>query len=245
MFVRPTAFFGRSFVPVTVSAVNFDGTNDYLTRGADLTGNVDSQIATVSFWVKPNGATNRFVLGAENLKFDIRITSTGFVQVIGVNTGATTILTMSSANALANGVFHNVLMWWDLSIPDGEIYVQDVLDLAVSPTLVNNGNLDYTASDWTVGAQTAAGANKMNGCLAEIYFNNAELLKFSLTSNRRKFITLSKKPVSLGANGELPTGTTPIIYQSGDKTAFVTNKGSGGGFAENGALTDCATSPSD
>src|SRR3546814_310645 len=30
--------------------VNFDGTNDYLTRGGDLTGNADSKLVTGAFW---------------------------------------------------------------------------------------------------------------------------------------------------------------------------------------------------
>jgi hypothetical protein len=36
--------------------VFFDGSNDYLTRGADLVGNADSKVFTLSLWAKlPKG----------------------------------------------------------------------------------------------------------------------------------------------------------------------------------------------
>ena len=35
-------------------AVTFDGSNDYLNRGADLTGNVDGKQFILSFWVNFN-----------------------------------------------------------------------------------------------------------------------------------------------------------------------------------------------
>ena len=41
-----------SYIPVPVT---FDGTNDYLTRGAALTGEADGKNVILAFWIKRNG----------------------------------------------------------------------------------------------------------------------------------------------------------------------------------------------
>lgn len=64
-------------------------------------------------------------------------------------------------------------------------------------------------------------------------------------ATRRKFISAAGKPVYLGANGELPTGTSPTVFFSGDATAYKTNRGPGGAFAFTGTLINASTSPSD
>jgi hypothetical protein len=61
-------------------------------------------------------------------------------------------------------------------------------------------------------------------------------------ATRRKFIDALGKPVFLGANGELATGTAPAVFLSGDASTFATNLGTGGAFATTGTLTD-ATGP--
>lgn len=61
----------------------------------------------------------------------------------------------------------------------------------------------------------------------------------------RKFITAGGKPVDLGATGSTPTGTAPAVFFSGDASAFLVNKGTGGAFTPTGAVTNASTSPSD
>jgi hypothetical protein len=63
------------------------------------------------------------------------------------------------------------------------------------------------------------------------------------TSTLRKFISADGKPVYLGANGQLPTGSPPAVFLSGDSTSFATNQGTGGAFTLTGTLTDASTSP--
>ena len=73
----------------------------------------------------------------------------------------------------------------------------------------------------------------------------AEYLDISVENNRRKFIDADGFPVDLGSDGSTPTGIAAIMFFSGATVSWHTNDGSGGGFTENGALTDAATSPSD
>lgn len=60
-----------------------------------------------------------------------------------------------------------------------------------------------------------------------------------------KFVTGGLKAVELGANGELPTGTSPTIYMHGGAATFATNLGTGGDtFGVVGdPLTDATTTP--
>ena len=64
-----------------------------------------------------------------------------------------------------------------------------------------------------------------------------------------KFINGLGKPVSLGANGQIPTGAPPAIYLSlavgNPASDFATNLGTGGDFTITGALTTAPSSPSD
>ncbi|WP_192246072.1 hypothetical protein [Mesorhizobium silamurunense] len=85
----------------------------------------------------------------------------------------------------------------------------------------------------------------VSGDFADIWFAPGQFIDFSVEANRRKFVDASGKPVYLGANGEMPTGTAPAVFFSGDATGFATNKGTGGAFTLTGSLTNATTSPSD
>jgi hypothetical protein len=65
--------------PYTANPVNFDGTNDYLNRGADLTSNSDSKIWTISFWCRPTA------IGVFDLIYFLGDTR-GHIQRLNTNT---------------------------------------------------------------------------------------------------------------------------------------------------------------
>ncbi len=66
------------------------------------------------------------------------------------------------------------------------------------------------------------------GGVADYYLALGQNLDLSVPSNLAKFISAGK-PVYLGANGQLPTGTAPTIFGSGDATTFLQpNLGTGG-----------------
>lgn len=59
-------------------------------------------------------------------------------------------------------------------------------------------------------------------------------------ATRRKFVDAGGKPVSLGSDGSLPTGTVPAVFlsaSSGNAASFATNRGTGGAFTTTGTLT--------
>ncbi len=238
MFTRP--FFGASG---TVNrAVNFDGANDWLNRGGELTGMVDGKKGIVSVWAKVDETIliKRIILN-KLTRFQVWITDA--LLVAGTDASGSSVMFIVGNTFIVAGVWHHYLVSWDLSVPVRQIYMDDAEDLK-SGGLEVDAPIDYatTTPDWGVGA-FPTGIDHFDGCLSELYFNSTEYLDLSVEANRRKFITAGKKPVFLGADGSRPTGTQPIVHLRGPAADFVTNLGSGGNFIVNGSLTKCSTRP--
>jgi hypothetical protein len=238
----PIAAGGAGF---TVNAVDFDGTNDFLTRGAGLTGAADALTGIFSAWVRLDGGD-----GAARVIF----TSAAAGVVITVNTGNKFLFTFTDVNTddfsfqtvnayTAGATWRHVLASWNITGAVQQLYITDASDKAAG-ALDAIDVIDYTQTDWAVGG-TTAGGSKFNGCMAELYFAPGQFLDFSVEANRRKFISAAGKPVDLGADGSTPTGTAPLVYLNGDETTFGTNAGTGGNFTITGTLTAASTSPSD
>jgi hypothetical protein len=237
----------------TANAVHFDGTNDYLTRGADLTGNADGKVGLLSVWVNLTGGDGVFktvwasrIAGGAGPRVTLQRTDGNKWQMLGANAAGTVILNMTSTTSYTSASgWHNVRASWDLLNGDGWLYVGDTDDLAAGATLTND-TLDYTIAQHVVGAVYAGSfLQLLDGDLADLYVNYAEVQDQSVEANRRKFFSATGKPVSLGADGSTPTGTAPIVFLSNATATWQTNLGGGGGFTEVGALTDAASSPSD
>lgn len=232
--------------PYAADAVRFDGVNDWLTKASALAGAVASRQALISFWFDVQGGdgTDRAILTAAGNDF-ADILGPGNVIEHRFEDGATTRWRFDTTNTfLAAGDWHHFLLSCDL---DGvtnprKVYIDDVLEVLTGET-VNAGDIQWNIGSWAIAA-FAAGAFKIEADFADLYMTN-EYLDLSIVANRRKFIDAAGKPVSLGADGSTPTGTAPLIFFSGATAAWHTNKGSGAGFTENGALTTAPTSPSD
>lgn len=227
----------------------------WLNRGANLTGTADNKTATISAWIRNTKvsaeASSIFgglstVAGTTARGFNLQLTSAFTVRIFGRNVGDTNILDVSgTAGGAASGVgWVHILASFDMSnTGKRHLYINDASDLATVTTYTND-TIDHTAADYYVGG-VGSGANKVTGDMAEIWWHNS-YMDLSVVANRRKFITAAKKPVYLGASGELPLGTAPLVYLSGPAASFATNKGTGGGFTVNtSTLADASSSPSD
>ena len=236
----------------TVDSADFDGT-DYMTRGADLTGIADSKTGIASVWIRidgDSGVSNSIIRSTSANPFIFHWSAVDNLIKVGADNAASTeILLLVSATAYTTAAtWLHILASWNLATATAYMYINDVDDLAGSPTLTDD-TIDYdSATDWGIGA-TTAGGSLFDGCFAELYFAPGQFLDFSIVANRRRFISANGKPVWLGADGAIPTGTAPIVYQRvADAAAvatFATNLGTGGDFAITGTLTTGSTSPSD
>ena len=244
MLTHPVGFFGaRGY---SANAVRFDGSNDYLTRGADLTSNADTKLLIISFWFNMKGSdgvdqyfyinanTTSRVEKENNDKIRVLFQDSGFVSRLHLVTTDTYV---------ASGGWVHFLASCNLNTPVAHLYVNDA-DAEAGGATESDGNMDNADSNHGIGG-SVSGGNKIDADIADFYINFGEYLDLTSTANRRKFIDGDGKPVDLGSDGSEPTGTAPKIFLSGDTATWHTNKGGGGGFTESGALTDGASSPSD
>lgn len=228
---------------------DFDGTNDYLIGNNFFGGAFTSKKLTVSLWLKPH-ASGAFqsVFFAESLLFSVQMNPAGVIQVAAASFDpiVTLININSSPTTLTDEVWAHVMFSCDLNVPITELYINDV-DVNSRVTEAD-GLIQFTVANsaqdrFTIGATASPGADKINTGVAECYFNHDEFLDLSVKSNRRKFVTAQLKPVFLGDDGVVPTGTVPRIYCRGGAASFPINRGSGPNFAEQGALADIDFGP--
>ena len=252
-----TAEGGAEFVggsaALTCDGADFDGSNDQLSRGGNLTGIADSDSGILSLWLRIdqndqsdnlfsadlNGSTHGLQLGRNTLE---RFTLT-FLNAAGSLVASFSPTTTYNAGS----TWRHVLVSWDISANVGHFYVDGTSIGGFVRSL--NESVPYTAmDDWFVGGGIG-GLNRWDGGMAEIYFAPGEFLNFSVESNRELFRTSSGKPANLGADGSVPTGTAPAVYlhlaEGATANDFAVNYGTGGNLTVTGALTTTATSPSD
>jgi len=229
------------------NAVRFDGINDFLQRGANLTGLVDGRNFTVSFWFKHTGKDNdvvaMFFHGNANRFRVSRLSKKWHFQC--QNSAGTDLWEAQTVNLYDsdtnNPGWHHFIISMELdATPIGQMYVDDVVDQSdvVAPV---DGIINFPFTEWGVGA-VGNGGSKIDAEIAELWFD-AAFLDLTVVANRRKFITASGKPVIMGSDGSVPTGAVPLVYLSGPTVSWHTNKGDGGGFTENGALVDATSNP--
>jgi len=87
----------------------------------------------------------------------------------------------------------------------------------------------------------------LNGKLGALWFNTS-YINLSVAANLEKFVAgtgIDAKPVDLGANGELPTGTSPLIYLPMYGNNAGKNYGTGGDFTVNSGPYTGARGPNE
>jgi len=230
------------------TGADFDGTNDYMLRGGVLTGEVDDNQGIMSFWWRGDGGDGSaifwFSTPGERVRF--HKSSLDLVGVVFENTGGTLIAQeFAGDDVKVDTGWHHYILAWDMAVPSCVAYLDDVADAGFNQC-DTNGTHDQTDTDWGIAIRIVGGNTlPWNGCMAELYYTQAETIDLTVESNRRKWIDASGKPVDLGSDGSTPTGNQPIIYLNGDETNFQTNAGSGGNFNVTGSLDACSTSASD
>lgn len=236
--------FGVLKPPSTYTAVATQYANGAdIVKTLDFTSNADGKQGLISFWLKPTHIADTFIVENSNFAhnyFDIAANS-NLLQFYGENASASTILDLRSNTGISNSVWTHVLAAWDLGAGFGKIYQNDV-DVTDSHTLTND-SVKYTSTTGWIVAGVASPSYQ--GCIAEFYMGLNQFLDITVTANRRKFISALGKPVSLGTDGSVPTGTSPICYLKLNGSNKLVNSGSGGNFdSAVGTVNDCPTSPS-
>ena len=231
--------------------VTFDGTNDYMLRGGNLSGAADSTAGSFSGWVKFNGgnAVLKRIISNDVSSLVVYKTAANKIQVYVSNSGGNHFAFETAAAYTSGATWYHIAASWDTNhsagTKVGQLYINGVSDyVLVSDTGGAFGAQHSLVSNWAIGAHTD-GTNKLDGDLAELWVDLANRIDFSVTANLRKFFKATGKPEPLGISGQLPTGTAPILCLKGPAAYFNGNNGTGGNFVVTGTLTDASTNPSD
>jgi hypothetical protein len=222
--------------------VTFDGTSDFIDTGT-LTGIADSKLFCGSVRIRFNVATGPDIIGrSEGNNWIVIYDADETIAIRGENAAGTKILDIATS-AILDTDWHHIM--WAVDLADTakrHLWVDDVSDLTVNT--YTNDTIDFTQAGHMIG-RNAVGGNLLNGDLADLWIAPDQYIDLSIEANRRKFIGPNGGTVDLGlaSNGDIPTGTAPIMFFSGATVDWHTNKGTGGGFTETGALTDAATNP--
>lgn len=225
------------------SALDYDGTNDFALRGADLTGSAESKVVTFAAWFKIDGGDGSFraVCGGSGSAYQFRLTSANKLQLTAEDNVSTTVVSILSANAfLAGSGWHSALVSVDTATQTAIMYVDDAEEELVVSTLALDALMDFTVGDHAFGSRVG-GSQKWDGCLSSYWFSITDALDFSDVAIRRIFLSPAGDPLDLGDSGQLPTGTPPIVYAPGGDAS--NNVGSGGNYVNQAGSSACSSSP--
>jgi hypothetical protein len=129
-------------------------------------------------------------------------------------------------NPLSLGTWYNILFSVDVAAGTVNSYVNDVSSVSYNAGLVN-GTINFTNQEELPNASASYGES---ADIADFWIAPGTYIDFSQVANRRKFISASHTPVYLGANGELPTGSSPPVFFSGPLVStWLTSKGASPG----------------
>ncbi len=215
-------------------ATDLDGTNDYLSRASDFTGNADGKTFTFSAWVylDSEGTNNAYLYNTAGL---VCYLSNNSVQFSGRNAASTLIFSTNSVS-IPSDTWTHLLMSVDLtSAALRWFYVDDVnrtSDLAWSP--YTNDTLNTTNALHSVGANTGGG-DKTFGRNADVFLDYT-YRDLSIEANRRLFTTIDPAlglvPVAPSALGAM----SPIMTAFTNPDDLTENLGTGGAWTQNGVM---------
>ena len=214
------------------SSTSFDGSNDYLYKSSDLTGNSDGKTFTFSFWLypTPNNANGRYVYHTSgSWRNTIRWDPSGriFVAFYANNSsGGTTFEIQSPDRLMPRDRWSHCVFSADMTDSNKRhLYINDI---EASPSWTyNNSNVDFTVSAHAIGEDLTGGAGNFYGNIAHFFFDRT-YRDLSVESTRRLFIDSAK-----GATSESTlSALNPLIYipmTSGNSIGQ--NLGTGGNFS--------------
>lgn len=216
--------------------VNFDGTNDYLTRGAALTGGADNKFFAFVFRITPRliGVYAQIAASALN-KIQIRLDADGRLRVILKN-GANAKVLEAFSTALSVDTEYHVAFFCDLADSGNRGFLLKGVDASDGWTTYSNDTIDHTdGTDFGVAAGPT-GVNLLNADLADFYV--WQEYGDILTNIAQFYAAAGDQPDP----ADQTLFSDPIIAFQGLAAVWNagTNAGTGGVFTMTGAVTDVA-----
>jgi hypothetical protein len=227
--------FSRQAAAVQAEAIDFDGTNDNLSRASDLVGNVDGKTFTFSAWVWLDTTGSCQILTAGFVPISFFVSANIFSIYLDSTSGGTRSITMdTNAAQIPVGTFVHILYSANVSNPSlRSLYINDALVSGVTYTDYNDLNINWTQTAWGVGGATQLWDGRLSNVFLDYTYRD-----MSITANRRLFVTADLKPAAGQA------ALNPILYlPMSDPTAPGLNTGTGGNFTLTGVVARSGRGP--
>ena len=218
----------------------FDGSADYLESTSAPTGIANGKAFTVHFAFSTTSLSvlQRPITFSTStaIRFTVSILTTGNLYINGVNASGVTVLEAQTANATFS-INRNYVVEISIDLANTSnrhIYVNGV---SASTTWFTYSDdliqfLITTTPRYRIGANAATTpAQYFVGRLGALWFNTS-YIDLSQPANLAKFVSgtgIDAAPVDLGATGQLPTGTSPLLYLPLYGNNAARNLGTGGG----------------
>ena len=223
------------------TCTEFDGTNDYLSRSSDLTGNSDNKTFTLSFWVYLDGVVNDqkrlywLTDGSDYSFYCDADNGGGQFKLIGRNVTNTKILDMysTSSESIKYYQWNHILVSIDLENTSNRyMYVNDVSHTVTWSTYTND-SIDFSRAIHNIAGTSGVSSTYLQGKLSNLFLDYT-YRDLSVEANRRLFIDAnggSTAPSTLSA-------LSPILYlPMTEDYSIGENLGTGGDFTANGSPT--------
>jgi hypothetical protein len=234
------------------SAVEFDGTNDWLATDSGITATGGKQaLVGFSFHVPTTWPTSGTILSMANAggfaQFSVTYNSGRNLTLTARNSAGTTIGSYLTA---ANGF--NVDGWWTIAIEldtntgkGWRVYRRLaggswVLDVPSTQSFTVDGIMGSCTRLRFGAANLGGGIRVPLSYYSDVYASLDRTLDLSVGANRDQFLPLTDR----NTDGSAVTGAPPQLYLSGAVGSWHTNKGAGGGLGLFGALTAAPSTPS-
>jgi len=210
------------------AASTFDGSADYV-HSTGLTGASGSKVFTCNFDIKTTNAVFEYVW-AIDIKVVFQIDTAGYLRLYARNSAGTLILNATVTEKINNDRNWNVSVIIDMADTGKRFVYLNGVSASVTWSTYTNDTIDITDTmDVGVGASsTGSGHYAMD--LGNFYFDTSYV---DIPTDDPLWDAETNKPKHLGEDGELPTGSSPLIYLPLRADDAGNNLGTGGDFTVN------------
>lgn len=201
---------------------------------------VDSTKYLISFWFKPNndGADQKVYQSPGGKILVLKNASNTWSFFFKESGGTALVIVSTLGKPLAGSGWHHIICSGTTGA-GARLYLDGAEDDSVATN--DAGTIDWQSGTTNIiGANGGQNAQFFNGCLSELYINDAVELDLSSVGNRQLFRSASGYPVSLGPRGETPTGSPPKFYSP---NADEFNLATGEEGVVTGLLEVCGSTP--
>ncbi len=266
-----------AFESIDVDSISFNGSSSHIRYENSFVGSFGTGGRfVVSFWCKPNiGANETHTIieanegtlpgNASIQQIELESNSGSNIRLKihhfngnSSNTGERLEFISSYGKVTNNAWNHIAYSGGGSAVPTAGLFSLMINDVHESSTTDGSrlslfpGNTDHETH---IGANfndaETSSSNRYSGCLAEFYVHQGtnQFYDFSVVANRRKFISASKKPVTLPPFTSVSGSSVSGMYLRGTASTWANTAGEDVGTTMGtqtlSNITNCADSPSD